>query len=133
MKKIANYAVAALIAAGAAVGASAPAKAEVDFSIGIGGPSYYGYDYYRPCRWYFNHDFPAPRRCYREFYGFYGPNVYISDGFVFRNRGYYGRWRYRDDYRHWRSHDWRRRDHDWDRRHDHDGDYDRRHHRRHDY
>jgi hypothetical protein len=131
MKKIASYAVAALIAAGAAVGASAPAKAAVSFSIGVGGPLYYGYDYYRPCRWYFDHDFPAPRRCYREYIGFYGPNVYISDGFVFRDRAHWGHWRYRSDYRRWRSYDWERHHRDWQRHPDHDHDWDDHHHHHH--
>lgn len=109
MKKIMNYAVAGLIAAGAAVGATTvPAKAAVGVSIGIGGPMYYGYDYYRPCRWYFNHDFPAPRRCYADYRSYYGPSVYLSSGFVFRDRVHYGRFRDRDDFHHWRDHDWSR-------------------------
>lgn len=112
MKKFAKFIVAGLIAAGAAIGVSAPAQAGVSFEIGVGGPGYeyYGYDYYRPCRWYFEHEYPAPRRCYRDYIGFYGPHVYISDGFVFRDRGHWNRWRVRDDYRHWRGHDWRVRE-----------------------
>jgi hypothetical protein len=107
MKKLANYAIAGLIAAGAAVGATTvPAKAAVGVSIGIGGPMYYGYDYYRPCRWYYDNDFPAPRRCYRDYVGYYGPSVYLSSGFVFRDRVHYYRFRDRDDFRHWRMHNW---------------------------
>lgn len=118
MKKFAQFIVAGLIAAGTAVGVSAPAQAGVSFEIGVGGPAYYGYDYYRPCRWYFEHDFPAPNRCYRDYVGFYGPHVYISDGFVFRDRGHWDRWRVRDDYRHWRTHDWRVHERRVDRRMD---------------
>jgi hypothetical protein len=109
MNRLSTYAIAGLIAAGAAMGATTlPAKAGVDVSIGVGGPLYYGYDYYRPCRWYFDNDFPAPRRCYREYTGFYGPGVYISSGFVFRDRAHYYRYRGRDDFRHWRNHNWNR-------------------------
>jgi hypothetical protein len=128
MKKITGFAVAALLAAGAAIGTTTPASARVTFSVGIGGPLYYGYDYYRPCRWYFQHDFPAPRRCYRDYMGFYGPHVYISDGFVFRDRAHWGRWRDRDDFRHWRSYDWDRHHRDWDDRRGHrDRDHDHDH------
>lgn len=105
-KSIASYAIAALIAGGAATGAAVPAQADVGISVGFGGPAYYGYDYQRPCSFYFRHDLPAPRRCYRDYYGYYGSDVYISDGFVFRNRGTYGHWKDRDDFRHWRGHDW---------------------------
>jgi hypothetical protein len=110
-----------LIAAalGAAMAASAPASAQVSLSIGIGGgPMYMGYDYWRPCEWYFAHDFPAPRRCY-DYYrgGNWGPHLYISDGFVFRDRNHWRHWRGRDDFRRWRSHDWDRDRRDWDRKH----------------
>lgn len=130
-----------LIAAalGAAITMSAPANAEVSFSIGIGGPVFYGYDYWRPCGWYFDHGFPAPARCYDYYRGFWGPRLYMSDGFVFRDRDDWYRWRGRDDFRHWRGHDWDRDRRGWDRDHrgwdrgDHDwrrndwrgGDHDR--------
>ena len=107
-------------ALGAAIAVSAPANAGVSFSIGIGGPAYYGYDYWRPCDWYFAHGFPAPRRCYDYYRGVWGPHLYISDGFVFRDRDDWYRWRGRDDFRHWRGHDWDRDRRDWDRHHDHD-------------
>jgi len=139
MLKLKHLTLAALVASGAALAATAPANAAVGISIGIGGPAYYGYDYYRPCRFYFDNHFPAPQRCYDEFRGFYGPGVYISDGFVFGSRYDYGRWSRRDDFRHWRSHDWNRDRHDNDRGgnwnghdRDHDGDRDR-HHHDHDY
>jgi len=140
-----KFALAALLASGAVIGASAPANARVDVSIGVGGPGVFvgDYDYYRPCSYYRYWNIPAPARCYREFYGFYGPSVFVVDGFVFSNRDSWGRWRDRDDYGHWRRHEWRRadwhdhdngwhngwrdhdhdwhdHDHDW---HDHDGDH----------
>ncbi|HEY1710381.1 MAG TPA: hypothetical protein VGG10_19070 [Rhizomicrobium sp.] len=120
MKTIAKYALGALMTGAVALGAAAPAQAGVGVSIGIGGPAYYGYNYYQPCRFYFNHDLPAPNRCLADYRRFYGPSVYISDGFIFRDRVTWGRWRDRDDFRHWRAHDWRGHDHDW---HDHDGDH----------
>lgn len=131
MKFLAKYAVAAaLLAGGVAVGTVEPAQAQVSFSIGFGGPSYYGYDYYRPCSWYYRHDYPAPRRCYDDYRGYYGSGIYISDGFVFRDRRHYGHWRHRDDYRRWRTHDWTRHDGGdrggWDRHDRGDrGDWDR--------
>src|ERR1700761_1986868 len=99
MKKLGFLTLAALLAGGAALATTAPAEAGVSISIGLGGPAYYGYDYNQSCRWYFNHRYPAPRRCYNEYRGFYGSGIYISDGFVFSNRGDYDRWSRRDDYR----------------------------------
>ncbi|MDE2183272.1 MAG: hypothetical protein KGJ78_09645 [Alphaproteobacteria bacterium] len=110
--------------------AAAPAQAGVNFSIGIGVPAYYGYDYYRPCDWYRWHDYPAPRRCYAYYRGYWGPSMYVDGDFIFRDRDDWYRWRDRDDYRHWRGHDWRDRDrgdrdrgdrgwHDRGRGHDH--------------
>lgn len=104
---------------GAAMAVSAPAaNAGVSLSIGIGGgPVYFGYDYWRPCDWYFAHGFPAPYRCYSYYRGVYGPRLYVDGGFVFRDRGDWYRWRDRDDFRHWRGHDWDRDRRDWDRDH----------------
>lgn len=114
MKQSLKYALAALLAGSAAVATTAPAQAGVSFSIGIGGggyggyydQDYYGYNYARPCAFYFRNDLPAPARCYRDYYSYYGPSVFLSDGFVFSNRGNYGRWRDNDRFRHWRSHNW---------------------------
>jgi hypothetical protein len=106
MIKLKHLALAAVVASGAAFTAATPASAGIGISIGIGGPAYYGYDYNQSCRYYFNHRYPAPQRCYNEYRGFYGSGVYISDGFVFSNRSDYGRWSRRDDFRHWRGHDW---------------------------
>ena len=129
MKVLHKLAGAALLAGTAAIGASTPAAARVDVSIGIGGPGVFvgDYDYYRPCSWYHYWNIPAPYRCYRDFYGFYGPNVYVVDGFVFRDHDDWYRWHDRDDWNHWRSHEFRRADwHDngWHRGWDHDhGDH----------
>lgn len=101
-----------LIAAGAMFGlamTAAPSEAGVNLSIGIGVPAYYGYDYYRPCEWYWRHDFPAPRRCFDYYRRYWGPGLYIDGDFLFRDRDDYYRWRGRDNYRRWRGHDWRDR------------------------
>lgn len=93
---------------GGAVLAGDEVKAGVNISFGIGGPTVYqGYDYARPCWWYRERALPAPRRCYRYFYGFYGPSIFMDGDFVFRDRDDFGRWRDRDDYRQWRRHDFR--------------------------
>jgi len=122
MKVFNKLAIAALLASAAAFGTTAPAAADhvsigvggggVSVGVGIGGgPVFEGdYDYYRPCGWYRYWNIPAPARCYREFWGFYGPNVVVVDGFVFRNRDDWGRWHDRDEWRHWRSHEFRRAD-----------------------
>ncbi len=124
-------------ALGAAIAVSAPAaNAELSFSIGIGGPVYYGYDYWRPCGWYFDHGFPAPYRCYDYYRGSWGSRLYVSDGFVFRDRDDWNRWRGRDDFRRWRGHEWDHDRRDWDRGHpgwdrgDHDWHHDDRGHDR---
>jgi hypothetical protein len=123
MRMISKFATAALVAGAAAFGVSAPASADhVSVSIGIGGPAYVGdYDWYRPCGWYFHWNLPAPARCYHDYYGFYGPNIYVYDGFVFRDRDDWGRWQDRDDFHHWRLGEYRRADwhhYDWDQGHD---------------
>ena len=134
MKVLHKFAAAALLAGTAVIGASAPAAAHVDVSVSIGGPGgvFVGdYDYYRPCSWYHYWGIPAPYRCYRDFYGFYGPNIYVVDGFVFRDHDDWYRWHDRDDCQHWRVHDFRRANwHDnglhkgW-YKHDHDDQGDR--------
>ncbi len=157
MRFLHKLAAAALLAGTAAVGASTPAAAHVDVSIGVGvgGPGVFvgDYDYYRPCSWYHYYGIPAPYRCYRDFIGFYGPNVYIVDGFVFRSHDDWGRWHDRDDWNHWRVHEFRRANwhdnglhkgwfkhhghEDWDDHdhgdHDHDGDHDHGHGHGHDW
>lgn len=117
MKLLANYAVAAAVAAGALMGASAPANAAVGLSISVGGPFYYGgYDYRRPCSFYRRYDLPAPRRCLGYFRNYYGSAVYLDGDFVFGSQNVFYRWRDHDDYRRWRNHEYREwRHHDRDR------------------
>jgi hypothetical protein len=124
MKSSIKYALAAMLAGGAALATTAPAQAGVGISLQFGdgggygyyGQDYYGYNYGRPCSFYFRHDLPAPGRCYRDYYGYYGPGVYLFDGFVFSSRGSYGHWRNNDRFRHWRGHNWnvRANDRNWD-------------------
>jgi len=127
MKTLAKYCAAALMMGGSALVTAQPANAHVDVSVGIGGPAYYGgyggyyggyddgyYDYYRPCRWYYYYDLPAPARCYNDYYGYYGPSIYLDSGFIFRDRDDWWRWHDRDDFRHWRAHDFHwHGDHSW--------------------
>jgi hypothetical protein len=125
MKTLAKLAVAAAMLGGGAIVSTAPANADVGVSIGVGGPgyygyysngpryyggygAYYGYDYYRPCSFYYYNELPAPPRCYSYFEEYYGPSVFFDSGFVFRDRDDYWRWHDRDDFRHWQGHDWGR-------------------------
>ena len=114
MTSLKTFAVAALLVGSAALGTTVPANAGVSVSVGIGGPVFSGdYDYYRPCSWYRYNNLPAPERCYGAYIGFYGSNVFVVDGFVFRDRNDWGRWHDRDDWQHWRAHQFRRAD--WQR------------------
>ena len=100
--------IAALAMGTVAIGAATPANAYVNLSVGVGVPVYgYGYDYYQPCNYYWRWNLPGPSRCYRDYYNFYGPGVFINEGFVFRDRYDFYRWRDRPDYRRWRAHDFR--------------------------
>jgi hypothetical protein len=103
MRPLAKFAFAALVA-GSAIGFGSSANAAVGVTIGVGPFTGSYYDYGRPCDYYRGYGYPAPARCYNDYYGYYGPGVYIDSGFVFRDRVTYGRWRYRNDYRHWRRH-----------------------------
>lgn len=102
MKTFAKFAFGALTLAGVATMASAPASAQVSFSIGIGGPGYYApraYTY--SCdpysRWYDAYRCGYPARAY---YGspYYGPSYYAQGRFG-------GGWDDRDG---WRDRDGRR-------------------------
>jgi hypothetical protein len=128
MKTLSKLAVAAVMLGGGAIASTAPANADVGFSVGVGGPGYYGYysngpsyyggygggysapyygySYYRPCSFYYYNELPAPPRCYNYFRDYYGPSIYFDSGFVFRDRDDYWRWHDRDDFRHWSSHNW---------------------------
>jgi len=114
-----KLALAALVAGGvASLDMQRPATAAVSISIGIGG----NYDYYRPCSYYYRYGLPAPHRCYDYLRRYYGSGIYLDGDFIFRDRYTWGRWRDRDDYRHWQHREYRRdqwRDHGWGR---HDGD-----------
>ncbi len=138
---LSKFALAAVVAGGAAVfGAATPASAGVSVSIGLGGGDYY---YDRPCWYYYRHDIPAPLRCRDYLVRYWGPGIYVDGDFLFRNHDHYWRWHDRDDYRHWRVHEFRHsewRDHDWDHHgtewhehhdhdwHDHDHDWHDHHH-----
>jgi hypothetical protein len=126
MKRLAKYALAALLAGGGAIAASTPASAEVGVTFGFGSPGYYhgygyhGYGYGRPCWFYRRWGYPAPARCYRDYYGYYGSDVFVDGGYVYRDRDDY--WRRHGHDHDGRWHDGERHDGDWDR---HDGDGDR--------
>jgi hypothetical protein len=135
MRNLAKVLAVAGLAGGGIAATAAPANADVGLSIGIGPGYYTGYDYYRPCSFYRYNDLPAPARCYRYLYGYWGRNIYVDGDFIFRDRGDWWRWHDRDDYRHWRHHDfgWRGHDehrdgwhdggdHRWDHHDDHGGD-----------
>jgi|SRR5579871_1843475 len=140
MRTVTKLLVAAAMLGGSALATTVPANADFSLGIGIGvpGPVWTGdYDYYRPCWWYRQYDLPAPYRCYRYYYGLWGPAVYIDGDFIFADRDDWWRWHDRDDYRHWHDHDfafhhdwnhdrgWDHREAGWDRggwdHHDHGG------------
>jgi hypothetical protein len=100
---LAGIAGAALLSGMAMIGAATPADARIAIAIGVG-PEFHGYRYDRPCKFYFNHDLPAPARCRGDYARFYHTNVYVDGGFVFRDRDTWNRWHNRDDYRHWHEH-----------------------------
>ena len=107
-----NLTLAALLSGGAMLSA-APASAGVHLSIGLGAPSYYGYHYDRPCWYYREHYLPAPARCLGYYRSHWGSNVYVDGNFVFRDHDHWNKWHDRDEYRHWRGHDWNgHEDHD---------------------
>ena len=117
MRTLAKLCAAALMSGGGALATATPANAQIDFSIGIGGPAYYGYyDYTAPCWWYREYELPAPRRCYPYFYDLWGPGIFFDGDFIFRDRDDFWRWRDRDDYRHWREHDFHWRSENWQSR-----------------
>ena len=108
MKSLATWLAAGAILGGAAV-VSAPTRAEVSFSFGIGAPTYDGYNYDRPCEWYRHHDLPAPRQCIGYYRGTWGSRIFVDGPFVFRDRDQWRHWRDRRDYHHWRDYDWHNR------------------------
>ncbi len=65
-----------------------------------------GYESGRPCRFYVVRHLPVPVRCLAELQGNWGPHPYIDGEFAFRDHGEFLRWRDREDYRHWKAHDY---------------------------
>jgi hypothetical protein len=78
MNGLAKLALGALMIGSAAV-AVTPASAGAAVGTGDGSHA-------KPCRFYVHRDLPAPHRCYRFFRNVYGPEVYLRDGYVFRDR-----------------------------------------------
>ena len=101
--------------------ALAPAGAARAVDYGDYG-DYGDYDYYAPCSYYRYYDLPAPARCYRYFYGYYGPALFWDGDFIFRDHDDYWRWHDRDDFHHWSGHDWGHGD--WHGGHEWHGDHD---------
>jgi hypothetical protein len=74
-----------------------PAIAQTDGTV--------GYDPKKPCRFYVIRKLPVPARCLAELQGNWSARPYIDGEFVFRSYEEYLNWRDRDDYRHWKAHD----------------------------
>src|SRR5207253_1260476 len=53
----------------------------------------------RPCRYFVHRHLPAPHHCYQYFSNMFGPNVYVHDGYVFRDREAFLGWRERHEAR----------------------------------
>ena len=51
----------------------------------------------RPCRYFVHRHIPAPRHCYRYFSNMFGQDVYVHDGYVFRDREAFLGWRERKE------------------------------------
>ena len=64
-----------------------------------------GYDPDHNCQYYVMHHLPVPVRCLAELSGNWSPHPYVDGEFAFRNREEFLRWRDREDYRHWKLHD----------------------------
>ena len=65
-----------------------------------------GYDPKKPCRFYVMRRLPVPARCLAELQGNWSARPYIDGEFVFRSYEEFLTWRDRDDYRHWKAHDY---------------------------
>jgi len=64
-----------------------------------------GYDPSRTCRFYVMQHLPVPVRCMAELLGNWSGKPYLDGEFMFRNRNDWLSWRDREDYRHWKNHD----------------------------
>jgi hypothetical protein len=96
----------ALLAIALATAAAVPASAEVGFSVGMNGAFIGGgYDASRPCAFYRVNNLPAPKRCQRHFFDYYGHAVYADGDFVFRSETSYEHWKSSPGYVRWRNHD----------------------------
>ena len=65
-----------------------------------------GYEPGRSCRTYVVQHLPVPIRCMTELLGNWSPKPYIDGEFIFRNREEWLSWKDREDYRHWKAHDY---------------------------
>jgi hypothetical protein len=65
-----------------------------------------GYDPGRSCRSYALQRLPVPVRCMVELLGNWSPKPYIDGEFMFRNREEWLAWKDREDYHHWKNHDY---------------------------
>lgn len=64
------------------------------------------YDPGRSCRSYVLQHLPVPVRCMAELLGNWSPKPYIDGDLMFRNRDEWLTWKDREDYRHWKAHDY---------------------------
>jgi hypothetical protein len=96
----------ALAAFALAMAGAVPATAEVGVSVGMTGAFQTGgYDASRPCVFYRMNDLPAPKRCHRHFFDYYGHAVYDDGDFVFRSEASFQHWQGEPGYKRWRAHD----------------------------
>jgi hypothetical protein len=65
-----------------------------------------GYDPGRGCHFYVVQHLPVPVHCMAELIGNWVPRPYIDGAFMFRSREEWLSWRDREDYRHWKNHDY---------------------------
>jgi len=65
-----------------------------------------GYNPNRSCRVYVMQKLPVPVRCMAELMGNWSAKPYLDGEFMFRNRAEWLAWKDREDYRHWKNHDY---------------------------
>jgi len=64
-----------------------------------------GYNPDRNCHFYVMQRLPVPVRCMAQLIGNWSPHPFVDGDFLFRNHAEWLKWRDREDYRHWRNHD----------------------------
>ncbi len=64
------------------------------------------YDPGRSCHSYVVQRLPVPVRCMAELLGNWSPKPYIDGDLMFRNHEEWLQWQGREDYRHWKNHDY---------------------------